>query len=658
MLIFRNTLHNAPAPRNISEVRSWLGLVNYYGRFLQNLSSKLNPLHNLLQKDQDFRWSQECEKVFRSIKSEITSDVVLCAYNPKLPLSLATDASPYGLGAVLSHTFPDGQERPIAYASRSLSNSEKNYSQIDKEATSIFWALKRFFRYCYGRKFTLITDHKPLVAIFSPSKSLPSMVATRMLHYAQFLQGFTYEIVYRATGDHGNADALSRLPLQLEEPKDDDNVTYYQMKQIDVVPVTQKRVAEETSRDPALKEVYNNLVLGKKLDTAGFEGKDYQFSLTNGTILRNNRVVIPQILRELILAELHTAHVGIVKMKALARSYVWWPHIDTDIEDLAQKCMACRSVQKSSKRIQHPWEYPSTPWQRVHVDFAGPFFEKYFLIVVDAHSKWPEIFQMNSMKAARTIEVLRDLFARYGLPVTLVSDNGPTFTSGEFRRFLKENGINHKFTTPYHPATNGQAERKTPNSTTGVAPCTLFLQRDIRIRLDLIRPNTIDNVKEKLNGPYPSGVQYYPGDKVQVREYSSKDKKWEFGKIVRQDGLFHYFIDVHGKLWRRHVDQIQKCNVDEKQAPKDPEVQLLNSAPMLSPTCGGPTTNSPIQTSGDEFQSPVAQSPKPNESWSEEVVQPSPSISKEADNFDKDTEVAPTVRRSSRVKKPVERLGY
>ncbi|XP_055918578.1 uncharacterized protein K02A2.6-like [Eupeodes corollae] len=293
------------------------------------------------------------------------------------------------------------------------------------------------------------------------------------------------------------------------------------------------------------------------------------------------------------------------------------------------------------------------------------------------------------MKAARTIEVLRDLFARYGLPLTLVSDNGPTFTSGEFKRFLKENGINHKFTAPYHPATNGQAERfvqnmkvalrkmindpgniayklsnylmryrKTPNSTTGVAPCTLFLQRDIRIRLDLIRPNTIDNVKEKLHWPYPSGVQYYPGDKVHVREYSSKNKKWEFGKIVRQDGLFHYFIDVHGKLWRRHVDQIQKCNVNEKQAPKDPEVQLSNSAPMLSPTCGGPTTNSPIQTSNDEFQSPVAQSPKPNESWSEGVVQPSPSISKEADNFDKDTEVAPTVRRSSRVKKPVERLGY
>ncbi|KAK9739449.1 Integrase zinc binding domain [Popillia japonica] len=151
----------------------------------------------------------------KELKKEISSDKVLNSLcTPELPLILATDASPTGLGAVISHVLPDKSERPIAFASRSLTDSEKNYSQIDKESTAIVWGLKKFFHYCYGREIILMTDHKPLTRILRPEKDLPATSAIRLLHYASFMAGFKYEIIYRNTKEHANADYLSRFALQ------------------------------------------------------------------------------------------------------------------------------------------------------------------------------------------------------------------------------------------------------------------------------------------------------------------------------------------------------------------------------------------------------------------------------------------------------------
>lgn len=154
--------------------------------------------------------------------------------------------------------------------------------------------------------------------------------------------------------------------------------------------------------------------------------------------------------------ELHSGHPGIVRMKAIARSHMWWPGIDKELEERAKACNHCHSV-KSSPAVAplHPWVWPTRPWQRIHMDFAGPFKQKLYFIIVDAHSKWPE---MTTTSSEKTIEVLRRLFSRYGLPEQLVSDNGPQFTSDEFTRFTRSNGIKHIRTTPYHPSSNGLAE--------------------------------------------------------------------------------------------------------------------------------------------------------------------------------------------------------
>ena len=203
---------NAPAPNNVQELRAFLGLVNYYGNFIPNLSSLLYPLNRLLSKDTKWMWSSECEQAFKAAKSSLTSASVLVHFDPKLPIKLAADASSYGLGAVLAHVMPDMTERPIAYASRSLSPTERNYAQVEKEGLALVFAVKKFHQYLYGRIFTLVTDHKPLLSIFGPKKGIPSLAAARLQCWAILLSAYAYLIEYKTSAKHGNADALSRIP--------------------------------------------------------------------------------------------------------------------------------------------------------------------------------------------------------------------------------------------------------------------------------------------------------------------------------------------------------------------------------------------------------------------------------------------------------------
>ena len=175
---------NAPRP-DVSQSRSFLGLVNYYNRFLLNASTVLHPLHQLLEQDSKWQWTEQCEQAFIEAKRMITSEQVLTHYDPALPVRLACDASPTGIGTVLSHVMPDGSERPVAFVSLSLTKTERKYVQIDKETLSIVWEVKWFHVYLYVRRFTLVTDHKPLTAIFHPKKRVAAMTAARTRTRAQ-----------------------------------------------------------------------------------------------------------------------------------------------------------------------------------------------------------------------------------------------------------------------------------------------------------------------------------------------------------------------------------------------------------------------------------------------------------------------------------------
>ena len=174
----------APAPKNVQELRSFLGLINYYSKFICNAATILGPLNALLRKEADWSWTQECQRSFDKAKATLVSSDVLMHYDPSLPIKMAGDASAYGVGAVISHVLPDGSERPVAFASRSLSSSERNYAQVEKEALSLVFGVKHFHTYLYGRPFTIVTDHKPLITILGPKKGIPPLAAARLQRWA------------------------------------------------------------------------------------------------------------------------------------------------------------------------------------------------------------------------------------------------------------------------------------------------------------------------------------------------------------------------------------------------------------------------------------------------------------------------------------------
>lgn len=171
---------HASEPQNVVQLRSFLGLLNYYGKFIPNLATPIHPLNQLLHEDVTWKWDSECAQAFAMAKQVLTSSKVLVHYDPTLPITLAGDASAYGIGAVISHTLPDGTEHPIAFASRTLTSSEDNYAQPEKEALSLVFGIKQFHQYLYEQNFTLVTDHKPLLAILGPKKDVPSLAAARI----------------------------------------------------------------------------------------------------------------------------------------------------------------------------------------------------------------------------------------------------------------------------------------------------------------------------------------------------------------------------------------------------------------------------------------------------------------------------------------------
>eukprot|EP00117_Sycon_ciliatum_P048584 scpid24912/ scgid3571/ Uncharacterized protein K02A2.6 len=206
---------NAPRPTDVSALRSFLGLVNFFGRFIPNCSTLLSPLNSLMKKDAPFVWSDDCETAFCKVKQFLATTPVMAHYDPTLPLVLECDASPTGIGAALVHIMPDQSIRPIVYVSRALSQAENHYSQIEREALAIVFAVRRLHQYLYGRRFILRTDHKPLVKIFGPHESLSKTSASRLQRWAVILAEYDYTIEHLAGKDNVIADCLSRLPLPL-----------------------------------------------------------------------------------------------------------------------------------------------------------------------------------------------------------------------------------------------------------------------------------------------------------------------------------------------------------------------------------------------------------------------------------------------------------
>ena len=283
------------------------------------------------------------------------------------------------------------------------------------------------------------------------------------------------------------------------------------------------------------------------------------------------------------------------KMKSLARMYVWWPKLDSDIEEAVRHCPNCQVNQSAPPAAPlHPWRWPSQPWTRIHIDYMGPFMGKTFFILIDAHSKWIDAVPTNSLSASAAIEHLRTVFSQFGIPEIVVSDNAACFTGEEFQAFVTSNGIKHITSAPHHPSSNGLAERAvqivknglkkltdgtinsrlakilfayriTPQSTTGTSPSELMLSRRPRCRLDLVKPNILQRVEskqlsQKINHDTTAKVRsFLINDPVLVKNFNNTGKKWLQGHIIKVVGPLSYVIKLtDGRIFRHHVDHLRK----------------------------------------------------------------------------------------------------
>ena len=596
-------IKEAPKPRNVHELKSFLGLINYYSKFVRNFSTMLSPLYALLSKNVLWHWGAKEQAAFQNAKDAMSSDRILIHFDPQKPIVLICDASPVGIGAVLSHVV-DGIERPIAYASRSLNPAERKYSQLDREALSVIFGVKKFHKFIYGQKITILTDHKPLLGLLGEHKAIPDHASPRMQRWAILLAGYNYSLEFRP-GKSNNADAFSRLPIedctQVFIPHEIEALFHF----IDKLPVSAHKIGEETQRDPILRQVYKYTLQGWPAtthdDLKPFRTRQQEISVEKDCLLLGTRVIIPKSMQKDVCAILHDTHIGMSRMKAQARSWVWWHQMDSDIENTIRTCYECQlHAKQPAKAPLHPWDWPTEPWERLHIDFCGPFMNKMFLIIVDAHSKWMEVKIMNKITAQDTIIELRDVFATMGLPKIVVSDNGPTFTSEVFSTFLSDNGVKHVTVSPYSPASNGLAERGVQtfkssiikinkgclrekvcrfltryrtniNSTTGVTPSELLFNRKIRTHLDLLHPSLQNHVhKQQLSQKRQHDKTAKDRlidveDRVFVRNYDRRGRqnKWIPGVVVEKTGPLSYKIRTtsHG-IVRRHQDQIRVTHCD------------------------------------------------------------------------------------------------
>lgn len=509
-----------PRPRDKKGVLRVMGMINFIGKFIPNLSAKTSALRELLRDSTEFKWTTRNEREWNALKEALTKSPVLAYYDPAKRQKISTDASKDGLGAVLLQAEGDSW-KPVAYASRSMTTTETKYAQIEKECLGLAYGLERFHCYVYGLPtFTVETDHRPLVSIIK--KNLNDM-SPRIQRLIMKLQRYDFELIYTPGKHLVLADALSRAPVMSDVTSTEKEIENHINMIVESLPVSDvkaKQISEELDKDKELQAVINNMLSGWP---RGSCPKYYhiraELSVANGLLLRDNRIVIPHSLRPEILRQLHEGHLGIEKCKRRARGAVYWPGINKDIEDMVGKCETCNKYQ--SKQAREPMMIPDLPtaaWEKVGTDLFHCNGKDY-LLVIDYYSNFPEIALLSNTTASTVIGHVKSIFARHGIPKTVVSDNGPCYNCKEWQQFANHYGFSHVTSSPQHAQANGKSEKgvhiikqilkKTTDSKSdpylallsyraaplecGLSPAELLMNRKLRTTLPCytaIKPNT------------------------------------------------------------------------------------------------------------------------------------------------------------------------
>ena len=597
-----------PEPTNTTELRRILGMVNFLGKYIPHLSSVLRPMTELLEKEKAWIWGPPQAKAFADVKELITSAPTLAFYDPGKKTIVSSDASQYGIGAVLLQEY-EGTLKPVAYGSRTLTAAEKRYAQVEKECLAGVWACEHFHRYLVGLEhFTLETDHKPLVPLIN-NKDL-SECPVRCQRMLMRIMRFNVQAQYTPGKNMTVADTLSRSPSseghanQLEE-----DVYMYVDGVRETWPASDEyleKLRVETQKDVNLKTTLEYTENGwpEYKQDVKLAARDYfairgELSCWNGILLKGDRITIPFQMRKEVLEKIHEGHQGIVKCRERARESVWWPKISKDIQDRVSSCRVCLEKQPTQQREPlQPSTPPGRPFQRVGVDICQVNGNS-FLVTMDCYSRYLDIAYLSQATSTLVINKMKNCFARHGVPETVVSDNGTQFSSAEFRKFSADWNFRHVTSSPHFPQSNGQAEsgvkiakgiisqddpflallsyHSTPIPSLGFSPAELALGRRVRTTLPIlpkklephtVNPQTVRDrdsaAKEKQKVYYDKhhGVELlpelHPGDSVLLKK--DNEKEWRKpAKVIRQVAPRSYLLQTEGGQVRRNRKHIKKC---------------------------------------------------------------------------------------------------
>ena len=523
-------------PKSKDEVRSLLGMTGYLSNFIPQYSTLTAPLRLLTRQENRFKWGRNEKKAFQKLKDAITSSETMMYFDPEKPIILRTEASyNEGISAGLFQPSAKGP-KPVHFISRSLTDTEKRYSQTEKDALAIKWATNRLRIYLSGAPhFTIITGHKPLIPMFMKSKQLPPRIEKWIME----IQDLDFTVKYEPGRDEQDPmDYLSRHPL----PTTENDKTEKVVRQISRSEnsTTLEELRKETEKDEIIQEIMRSIHKGDwKMQKKNEKLKPYldmqeEFSTVNGLLYRVDRIVVPESLQRKIVKIGHNmGHLGKTKTKQMLREKYWFAAMNSIIDQVIEQCYECKVATKDSKEEPiKPSEIPAKPWDVIAVDFGGPYPDGHYnFVLVDKRTRYPVVEEVPSTAMRHTKEKLKHIFGTYGTPNVIISDNGPPFNSHEFEQFAKDEGFHHHRVTPLHPRANGQAEnfmrllnkteqithlqgndsakrrsaiqemliayRSSPHPATGVSPYRAMQYREIRTKLDYEPPNEERNPEDE-----------------------------------------------------------------------------------------------------------------------------------------------------------------
>ncbi|XP_053403234.1 uncharacterized protein K02A2.6-like [Mercenaria mercenaria] len=450
---------NLEVPKTRRELENILGMANYMQKFAPNLAEVTSPMRALLKKDVEFLWDVPQTQSFDKMKDIITHSPVLAYFDPKQPVILECDSSLYGCGAAL---FQNG--RPVAFASKTLTETESRYANIEREMNAIVFSCSRFHQYIYGRKVTVHSDNKPLCAIMQ--KHLCAC-PPRLQRMRLALSKYDLDVQFVPGKEIPTSDLLSRQPLKLTfENNDLDIHVHTVLKGLHISDRRLESLRLDTKNDVNMQLLKQTIIDGWPISRADCKAEIVEFfnhrdelSVADDLIFRGQTIVIPATARKHLIEAVHQGHFGVEKTTLRARELMFWPGMAKQISDYVSQCSVCQKHRYSNaKEPLEQHEIPDRPWQNIAADLFT-LDDKDYLITTDYYSRFFEIDLLTNKQSLTVIRKLKVHMARYGICQKLVTDNGPEWSSKLFADFANDWGFTHVTSSPLHPISNGLIEK-------------------------------------------------------------------------------------------------------------------------------------------------------------------------------------------------------